>query len=839
MAKLIFLLKYVFIFNLYFSQIVFAETIMRRPDPEFYKNPYTLITESKIKTLAERWTVYCNRDQAPLLTSPNGIESQTTNYLEPFYALEKKGKYLLVRSRSRNGITGWIDMKHLILIDAGIRDPSTNVYYKGFIKVKIEKLSEESSDLLRFRDQPGDNFNFITEKDDIDRVSNLFYYVYAVHFDDKNIDYQETNQFKNAKYFLLGETSTVSIGDVEESATKKSSILSGWIPNKAVVLWDTRQALEKVPDRPQKDFDAHIFPERKILNQYFCGNKDKKEEILKNYEENIIIDHGEGPPKDGQTLRYINLAKPDNIEDPKSRRIIGKSAFIGYTGQALQIGTSVSDGGSIHSILADFQEGSKYLEIFFLIDATLSMKPCLEAASSVTRELIVRLAQRHKINNLSVYGAVYRDKKDGGKRWYEECGSSDPDSVADFFSNVREYSHPKDDYPEDLFNGISASIDKWKIKKFKHKFSTRVMFILGDAGDNGRNNFTEIDCSDLDCPDGKKSITRKFIDNGILPITIHILHDHKNSDEKTAMDNFPKQMSNVMRGVYTDPFFQKVYSIPKSPEGEISKEYVSSVIGEYVPAIARHVKKLKNDLPSIRRGKKRYSDSMCEDEYRDRPDLINGCKKCCSMNELENFVRNHPLDAKIIGGLKISRSFIGFPIAKINLFARKNPELADIIFKRPELAFGQGYVVLKKEGFITQPILLLSERELLTILSYIRNLPRNCSSKGNYGLIVQAMTALIGELMNYPPSVPIPEEKLRDGLKVRIKSPGSFIGAEEIVKNLCSDDIRWSNFRNRLDEVIREIENTVYDTKTNSRLYRDIHNTNYYWYRPDELFPMP
>ncbi len=794
---------------------------MDRPNPNRYPNPYKLITEKKIRPqVGTSWQVICNRANAPILdATEEGSGSAKANYLELFDVLKRNGKYLYVRSNTREHIEGWMKMHHLILTHRAIMDPETSVFHKVFLKVRLEEevQTEDGLNSLRLRDGPGEGvestsnriqnqYIFLTDKDEIAHVGSLFFYVYGVHFNDSAERYQDVANYKDANYFLIGNSPSFNIGT---DITENERVILGWIPRSTAVLWDTRQALEKMDNRPKKDWEAHKFLTRKLLNQYF-SMKDEiaKEQFLKDNSDEIVQDFGEGSPKSGQMLRDIVLQVGHGQKNFNGVL----SEYIGYTGHSTDIGDGQQD------FLAQLHEGAKTIEIFFLIDATLSMEPCLEATALVTEKVLTQI-QGEGIKKIAVYGAIYRDESEGIKK-YEEWDPNSKIRIYQWFKKAKAYSLGMDDYPENLFNAMNQAIEGWK-NRFSNTLSLRVMVILGDAGDHGRF-----------ASPGIESVIQNLKDNMILPLAIHFQHPHRRSSdaeiEKRAFKAYINQFNHINQSIYDVPELQNIQSIPK--------EALTGDLEKYVSSAANTIIEFIKNMPKVRRGQK----SLCEMAFRLKQEQVSDCKSSCTdENSFMQYLEAH-LPSKV--STRTGEANIGIALAYLKALKNKNPALWKYVMERPEESFSEGFVALKKQGrYITRPVLLLGGYELERIrqsIHDIRTRYRDCDNAKNHDLLVEAMSTILGELLQTDTNK-VSIEKLNSWLDKSIIAPEkNFLGAKEIVSHICQNNSLWSGFLKQLEHTEKKIIN-LEKKRPKSKHYLNIQTTSYFWINPEDIFPSP
>jgi len=815
-----------FIFILFFTGInVFAGKSydkIGRPVPGKYLNPYELMKLPKIDYYSDQlWMVVCNRDYAPIYKKQgDDTPFQHANYLEIFQVKKRDKNLVFVQSENRN-VKGWMDMKHLILKNKAGIDPYTSVYHKVFLRVRLEKKTgdEQGLNSLRFRKGPGTGkeshsknnsntqFDFLTKKQEVAQVGSLFFYVYGVHFNDEKEDYQDASKFKDADYFLVGQKASFTLNDI------KKDVISGWIPRQSAILWDTRQALEKIANRSKEDWDAHKFKSRKLSNIYFNrGNDEEKQNFLRKYSSKIVRDNGEGPPESGQTLRNVVLGTKHEYNGVVSE-------YIGFTGRSYQNTMPLNGSEKQQDILAILHESIRNVEIFFLVDATLSMGPCLKTVAKVSQEIKNEL--EGKDINAVFHGAVYRDESDKTAR-YQEWDPDKTPSISDWFDNIKAFSEKDDDYPEDLFNAIIQAIENWS-DRYVHRLSVRIMVILGDAGN--RDNSIK-----------KKEVVRNIEKNMIIPFAIHFEHPcrsekkEKCDSEKEAMQKFIDQLNEIAN--------EEVQSIPG--------DKLFCNINQYIVSIINTLDKIMKDMSAIRLGQKSFCESLCEIGYDSCPNLIQGCKKSCvSEEKFKQYISKYQCTPKATSAKKTSGN-LGIFLTYLDYMKKTDPELYKFLMNRPKMAFSEGFMAVEKnEKDITRPVLLLGRYELGKIEDSIEDLTtmyRNCEDSQNHDFIRDALSTILGELLQTDPEV-IRLKQLEGWFgkasELLVGSERSFLGVEELMSKMCENREKlWVPFLGKLEEA-RDKINQIKHERNSSRTYLDLTKYPYYWIYPEEIFPRP
>jgi hypothetical protein len=285
------------------------------PNKAFYPNPYSLMAADNIEFFkGHDWYVYANKKKVEILNESRQF-SRNAKYLEQFKVIERLNNFLKVTVKNGK-VAGWIDMRDLILLDRPIKN-EYGIMQKVFFKVKLKEAEKnrEGINSLRFRDGPGEpingNYNYLIKKDEINKFSNYFFYIYGVHCNDEkrkediiNSKYIDVEKLKYADYFLIGQQVSFSSDDIKKSAKAKNGAIRGWIPRSSVVLWDNRQALEDIKSEHR---DAHKFKYEKDLLRYFKLPSNKKNNFIKELVNKGEADIGDEPPKSEQDLKYFVL----------------------------------------------------------------------------------------------------------------------------------------------------------------------------------------------------------------------------------------------------------------------------------------------------------------------------------------------------------------------------------------------------------------------------------------------------------------------------------------------------------------------------------------------------
>jgi hypothetical protein len=783
-------IAFILIFVLLLKGNIFAEQF--RPNSKYYFNPYSLIYEDNVKTYkGYDWIVYANKNKAEIFSSTNQV-SQTASYLEAFKVIEKNGNKIKVVSRINPQKTGWMKLIDVIPIPAPIKN-NIGVYQKVFLKVKVNEAlnTREGMDGLRFRNGPGsgeNSYDYLIGRDEVNRVSTLFFYVYGVAFNtngeteaELEEKYADINHFRSADYYLMGDR--LSFGEKEVK-----TVIRGWIPRETAILWESRQALEAIEETGKNE--AHKFMNQSDLITYFTLPETEKADYLSRlFDQNKVeIDYGDSKPQLGQTLRYL-------VFDQSNRPV--RSAFVGVTGSETAGKIKYVDSNR-DDVLKEYMLGSRYVDIFFLIDATASMETPLSSAAEVAQKIVNEFKNDPELK-IDVRAAVYRDLVDNF-RSYVEWDDDEYPNISDWLKSIKAKSVPGDDYKESLFHGISNAIDGWDSS---HKYSNKLMFILGDAGDNLKGTISSVD--ELAGIMRSKMITPfPVLFNHKLryadPDNLGAICDQRslsgmgthynNSKERKAMCAFLSQMSQLNNLVYGS-IDQSLNNVPIVK----GKQFESSLNKKTDEMIKKSRQKI-DAVVKVRQGQQ-------------------------SVSETGN----------------------GLFAAQIRMLSDIHPELSHILRKKPEMGFYKVHVAVKSnKRLITRPVLFLGEAEILKIQRNIQTLKaehRDCNPEVMDKILKESVSALLGDLLQINPKQ-IDDEQLKKWFRISIGSERSFVAAPKVVETMCKNPKVWNKFLNKIekaDAFLGKLIAQANDKTMKSRLYVDIKGVKYYWIYPEEIYP--
>lgn len=790
-------------------------------------NPYKIIEKPKLNYKnpeSSPWIVFANKKDAPMFRKRGRAfikTKDTANYLEKFWVEKREGEYIQVsnkRIRKR-----WMKMKDLILSSRAIKDNSTHVYFRVFPSFRIdESVKKIKLDDLRFRDGPGEpgkdnSYHYLISREEIPKNAAHFLYVYSVHFEkDDNDKYLHTQNFDKADYYLVGTSDKFSL--LEDNI---KNTIKGWIPRKGVVLNFSRQFLEINPDRKYKY--GHIFVYESNLREFFDkkDEKDKKEyiEYLQKQEEGqkVIADEADdeadekdknkriSPPQNGQSMRWFILD-----QKPRSYNNI-KYLHIGYS-------LGEGEGG-----LSKLQDWAKKIRIFFLIDATTSMRPCIEAVRNIVTKF-----EKKGSKNIQFFSAIFRDDVDGVHRFeiWDRKGS-----LSSWLKKIRATDYARDStFEESLFYGIEKAVEQWKNLLDFNTPSVKIMFILGDTG----NDDTEEDSS-------LNQAIQALKENIIFPHAIHFKHPVQHTEtpegeaEERAMRKFETDMKEIIHGVYGELQDENIcYS--KVDISEITSE-LENQINNTITTMQTFVDEIKK----VRLGQETLTKGLCEllisnaedrkqcNECKDQEDPLKCISEFCSK---KGYTKN---------------LFIPFYLK--HLIEKENPLLYEFLKREPQTGICEGWVAIEVNGEkICRPVLFLNQYEIDDIKYKILNFKRYldvASEEKCQQYVVDVLKTILGYIL-----IPIhpTEEELNGWLEVligfQLKKTEMNDPIEKIADKICGTMERKKGFAKRLDSIYQFIDTKLMENTSDvkfkkERMYKDLENMVWWWVYPDQIIAIP
>lgn len=263
-------------------------------------------------------------------------------------------------------------------------------------------------------------------------------------------------------YFIFAEDEKrLLFSSVYNLSLTTSVPLTGWVDKDKAILWNTNFGLR--PREDAKEISGYYSPED-YLKQ---GNlKNKGVELVGG---NIWYKHVMHLPLLDTTTDFYKITAPG----------VGMRGF--------------------NPLDLDALDKFKQADIFFLLDGTASMQPYIKAAGEAAKQiaetlrtgkfrettfrcgfLVYRDAYAEKLPNCDKQGiceglVLSSSSCESNTEQTSSCGKQFQESI----NLVKASSNDGDDYPENLFAGLRASISKMNSCKDNNK----LLFVIGDHGD--------------------------------------------------------------------------------------------------------------------------------------------------------------------------------------------------------------------------------------------------------------------------------------------------------------------------------------------------------------------
>ncbi len=405
---------------------------------------------------------------------------------------------------------GWMSADHLITsfnclkekdIDTTSQNPAN---IKVAVKNKWRKEDGLEAKYISIRSGPGDEFK------EIGKV-NIFEIRYAY-------------KFQNNYVYIASE----------EQWMDKEEVMEGWVRQEFCTIWPSRIGVYYDKDNLE-------------LRQPVKINR-RHADLLAGQSPIAVEDKNITEEQDYFAMRFpvirkirdtLNISFIGNAESPMGE-IVSKQK-IDYAREAVD--------AAINS--------QQTKEILFLIDATHSMQPYLQATYDVIKAYI-KNNQEGRQGVFKYAFAIYRDYIDENGNFRVMCNLGN-NSCLDALKKVRAYSTRGDNYTEAIFHGISKSV-----KQVNWGDGLKAIILIGDHGNHQPDNmnFTE------------EKVARELLSKDIWFYSINV-----NYREKLEYFNnlFRSQMEKVLT---SNKDRGRNFSLNESGGRDI-KEYKSSLLATF------------------------------------------------------------------------------------------------------------------------------------------------------------------------------------------------------------------------------------------------------------------
>jgi len=503
--------------------------------PEAMKVPLSLdpydpcLGPSPAMTRRDWWLVWVDRENVTVYSDRSGREprkDQELKFLEELLVLDEdhESRMLLVsRAKSRSTarevpvvdeVVGWVEWDHLILSFSPIRNRQTRIARKAFIindwrRFKPGMNPDDLEQLLvQVKAAPSNDATSLEPiTGTVERVLTIYKY----------------NSCDNSspEWYLVSRTTRMTYGRVQDS-------IIGWIPAARAQPWDTRQALEPHPERRSK---ANVY--------------NLAEDVSDPEAEALFGDPMSTEPEPADRWRYPVLEHREGHE----------AILVGWQGPIVAEGREKAvDNEEVGPRDAAAYEMMKHVNVIFVVDATKSMGPYLDAVSAALSQVMRDAKSRPYHSNMDLkFGAVlYRDLLDtNAEQTQIQLLTSSDSAVSHFLSQAREPSTARDtDYEEAVYKGLEDALSSVAVED-----QTNVIILVGDAGNaHNRHGLTDRMREDI-----------RIMAPRIL--VVHLNRPASNDRERMAIDAF-------------EPDVQQVFSVVRAEQEALYDRLVVDETGE-------------------------------------------------------------------------------------------------------------------------------------------------------------------------------------------------------------------------------------------------------------------
>lgn len=832
-------------------QLTYAKTeFFSAPDSRDWPNPYKMLKAKKINgNKGWKWEVFAAYKGAPLergngsLVGKEGSahaldDVRPADFLEGFSVINHMVTKLQVRSMVDQRV-GWMDMRDLLVFARPIRT-LRDITLKAFLRIDLGRRGmdivqgeERGIDLLRFRDGPGipghgNDYKYLISQNDVNQVSSLFLYIYAVHFsNDKQMTIAEMkedidnyfelyNNLDNVDYVLLGTSLSFNAEDLPTG-----EIIRGWLPAAAVQYWGTRQAVEAVPGTP-----AHLFKNKTDLLKYFDLASQQRQAFFHELEVEGKVQRatGEAINLRGQDMRYLVL---ERSTQPIHTVLAGVSDIAQRDGEqstSQDEPTIREQRSQLNQTLARAQLASTYLDLFFLVDGTTSMEGPVESAAKVIENLLEQTRSMRDVK-VSIRAGVFRDQSDTTNPVFEDWDSRwgrPADWLRILLKEGRICSGTDEDFDESLLYGIRSAIRAWK-PHFKHPNSLRVMFVLGDAGDNSKALETAMAAT-------RNSVNGEDIH--ILPI--HFNHPLKDDSNKQLgpLSQLSAICEEEQWRIRISDMYESSYAAEKAMD-KYKSSFERIAMCNFIEQMAE-LAKIDSDMVRSLADNIDFVLAELTREY--LSGSLNMVRVLQKVRQGRFTIKEAEEEMGLHGDIAM-----GIFQHRIRQMKQHMPELSKMLEQRPDLAYSELFIA-EEDGNrqLLRPVLLISQRELGKIVSSMTNFIqqyRQCTQETYKRLVAESLTTLLGEVLQLDPDL-VTDNDMENWTKIAVDRETSYLGAPKLIEEYCKDNEKWVRFLARLQQAEGSLKPLLADPE-HPRRFADISGVIYYWLYPEELFPLP
>jgi hypothetical protein len=551
-------------------------TVLQQPDPVYYsvnRDELLKCAKTQMKIFPIPWVAACARE-GTIIYEDDSLTGKgfKAAYLQRFAVLDKIGDKLKLKELGKpKPDTGWTSMKNLIYLPRALKDERTAVYQKVvFTHIEEHLHPGEIGDITFYKSpgsyQPGN----ILETRALGTLRIAYVYAW------------ENNDYEDSPSVLIGDYPSIESVSKDENAFKKT--IYGWCKITKLFPWNSRMAL--IPNK-EKNARAYIFTNGPELETFFrtAGSLSEPEkDTLLTFDSHKMWQDSKWP--------FFLEGKLNSLNQDYIRLVCQVDArYANVSGIPLE---------TLKKEMEDLKGSGQDLDVMFLLDATKSMRPYIEAVAMIVNEVMERLKENNSINqeHLRFGAAVYRDYVDGENKFDIEPLTSNLSSIKKRLNDwaQRAKSSPLDTgeaaWPEALFNGINQVIDR----SGYGTHNSRILIVIGDAGNHSRgyDNHTG------------KSIAQRLASKRCNCIMVKVNHPCIGGEkEKQAMELFRTDMETIRK--HYNLFFidEAIKHNVTFTESDLKKSFVLDLERVIEPSVLKtqilkeHSRRISDSVDSI------------------------------------------------------------------------------------------------------------------------------------------------------------------------------------------------------------------------------------------------
>ncbi len=433
--------------------------------PMVYENPKEDVLDGKYRKEkllpSKRWVVWVDRTG---IRTSTGVELE---FMQKCWVIDQREEeirvaeynpevynFILDEFTSQPKDLGWVKKKDMLLWseglssnDRGFRIKVMTITTPAKLKIQIDEgmgLFDEGAKKLAFRNDP-----YAVELNGRDSPLFEIFYVYKK---------------ENGKY-LLAKVPNITSG-------KAKDYVYGWVDENAVIFWRQRQSLEPnwqppaISERKSFDIQPAVF-------EFDTQASDFAEQRIVHSSALWIDPYTKRKVADWK--RFPIFEKNGNIV--KTGLVSG--IFSGSSAKKVEL--SSEEFAVLSKMYNDQRSRSRKINIVFVIDATKSMGPYIQATKRAVTNSIRKLDNASTENEFSYGFVAYRDFSEGDKLSDAKPLSKNPSQILSNISDISAFHLNDADQKEAVYTGLSKGVDLFR-EKTNAEYETNIIILIGDTG---------------------------------------------------------------------------------------------------------------------------------------------------------------------------------------------------------------------------------------------------------------------------------------------------------------------------------------------------------------------